>query len=221
MDSPQNPHPYHTQTLAYSMHIDIICPQSPAPSPQNPRSNPSHIACRSTFLLPNSQHSIPKMKMALLYRDVLELIHQYRREMEDLETQLREMNNHFSKFLDVAFDTRMDIRHFARLLDTPLAHATFLSFTGRCTLCHDCAYGYWTYVDFSTPLVMRGLVRFLSHLKDTGFLCIHEIVTGVRSSRYICVLEINATRTVQEAQTPSQRFNYRDLRIEYTQVEED
>ena len=159
--------------------------------------------------------------MALLYRDVLELIHQYRREMEDLERQLLEMNNHFSKFLDVTFDTRTHIYQFTRLLDTPLAHATFLSFTGRCTLCHDCAYGHWAYVDFATPLMMRGLVRFLSHLKDTGFLCIHEIVTGVRSTRYICVVEINATRTVQEAQTSFERFNYRDLRVEYTEVEED
>jgi len=122
--------------------------------------------------------------------------------MEFLEETIALANSTYGDILDIKFDTFNQVEHFLNVLSRKLSNATFLVFTGRCERCHANKHGHWTYVD-ETTLTVETLVKFLRHLKTQGILCVHERVSGLQLSHFLCNIQINVRRTREEIQKAS------------------
>ena len=133
--------------------------------------------------------------------DVFELICEYKQEIERLENLLSTLNERYGSIVDLKFTRLEHALNFCDLLDEELGTG-FITFDGRCSLCHNSSVELWSYTE-SEVLTMGLLLEFCLYLKTQGKLCEHERVDTVSVSNILicCHLVNESGTTIQDVET--------------------
>jgi len=115
--------------------------------------------------------------------DILNLIFEYKRNFENLEELLREMNKCYNFLKGVKFDDFDDVLRFFLFISKDLENISLFHFSGGCNNCHETRSGYWSYTFGSQP-ENTTIGTILEFIRQTNQLCQHE-----------CVKEINLSST--------------------------
>ena len=135
--------------------------------------------------------------------DITALIHDYKREFEELEEILRMLNERYTPTIDVEFKNLYHVNNFMSLLNEEITPSTFVTFDNRCQLCpRDWPGGHWAFVD-EQPLTVGLVFELCIYLKNNGILCPHEKLTSIAVTNIFCRLILNGSEIPQTETEPS------------------
>ena len=155
--------------------------------------------------------------------DILDLIVEYKRGLEEADEILELVRGRYCPVLDITITHYKHVTNLFKLMDTQIHSSMFICLQHRCPICHEMTISsHFTYID-DIPLTIGALIEFAVYLRETGKICQHEKLQAIAVSEILTVLKLNyviAGATIQEAPTESETDIYQYLRLDDPPAEE-